>query len=150
MRLSLFSLGAARAPRSEYERRTLNLVMVALSLSLLSGCIRSPIAMMISTRPLSQGGYTENTDPDGDCQSAIFLGVSFLKTNDIDPAQYRLILAENLIKGPTYAGPFIWRLIFKLRNLISEETGSEVGAGGELFLGIDLTTKEVRLLGHGE
>ncbi|MDP1921979.1 MAG: hypothetical protein Q8L14_37405 [Myxococcales bacterium] len=35
------------------------LTMLAVSLSLFTGCIRSPIAMMASTRPLQQGGYTE-------------------------------------------------------------------------------------------
>lgn len=35
------------------------LVLLAAVVMLASGCIRSPVAMMPSTKPLTQGGYTE-------------------------------------------------------------------------------------------
>ena len=35
------------------------LLLLLLPIVALSGCIRSPVAMMASTKPLAPGGYTE-------------------------------------------------------------------------------------------
>lgn len=89
-----------------------------------------------------------NIDPSSDCQEAISLDISLLTSSNIDLSQYKLVSAENLIKGPTYAGPYIWRLTFKLKRLIPQFSNKEVGAG-ELFVETDLATKKDKLLGYG-
>jgi len=91
-----------------------------------------------------------NIDPSSDCQEAVSLGISLLTSRNIDLSQYKLVSAENLIKGPTYAGPYIWRLTFKLKRLIPDTSNKEIGAGGELFVETDLATKKAKLLGYGE
>lgn len=91
-----------------------------------------------------------NIDPSSDCQEAVSLGIALLTSMNIDLSQYKLVSAENAIKGPAHAGPYIWRLTFKLKRLIPETSNEEVGAGGELFVETDLSTKKGKLLGYGE
>lgn len=91
-----------------------------------------------------------NLEPARDCHEALSLGIGFLMTKNIDLTQYKLISAENLIKGTDYIRPHIWRLTFKLKRLIPETSEAEIGAGGELFLEVDLATKTARFLGYGE
>lgn len=85
-----------------------------------------------------------------DCQAAMSLGIALLTTRNMNPTQYKLVLAENVIKGPAYTGPHTWRLTFKLKRLIPETSEVEVGAGGELFVEVDLSTQKAKLLGYGE
>jgi hypothetical protein len=89
-------------------------------------------------------------DPARECQAAMSLGIALLTTRNMDPTQYKLVLAENVIKGPAYAGPHIWQLTFKLKRLIPETIDSKIGAGGELFVEVDLSTHKAKLLGYGE
>lgn len=85
-----------------------------------------------------------------ECEEAIRLGIEFLAGNEIEPALYKLIAAENLITGGRFIGPHAWRLTFKLRRLIPDSADVEIGAGGEVFIEVDMITAHARLLGHGE
>ncbi len=87
------------------------------------------------------------TDPSQDCRDAIAIGTKLLMTEFADHVQYKLISAENLIGT---AEPHIWRLTFKLRRLIPKTPGSRIGAGGELFIEVDLSLDQARLCGYGE
>lgn len=91
-----------------------------------------------------------NTDPAIDCKKAILLGIAFLTTGNIDTTQLKLISADNLIKGSAHVGPGLWRLTFKPKRLIPEKTDAEVGAGGEIFIEIDLVLNKAKVIGYGE
>jgi len=91
-----------------------------------------------------------NADPVADCREAIALAVALLGTEDLDPAQYKLVAAVLAIAGPDYAGPHIWRLTFKLRSLIPQSADAEVGKGGEVLVEADVAGHTARLQGHGE
>jgi hypothetical protein len=92
----------------------------------------------------------QNTDPGKDCQEASSLATTLLTDRGIDLAQYKLISAENLIRGDDYAGPHLWRLTFKLKGLIPATSDAPVGKGGELFVLVDLSARKARLIGYGE
>jgi hypothetical protein len=89
-------------------------------------------------------------DPGRDCQEAIALGSRFLTRSKVDPTEYQVVRAENLVGHPVYSGPWVWRLTYKLRRLIPRSVEEEIGAGGELLVEVDLATGDARLLGHGE
>ena len=97
---------------------------------------------------MTQGDKTR--DPRAECQRAMNLAVEVLAEREIELERYRVVAAENLIKGPTYRGPQAWRITFKLRALLPDTTQAEVGAGGELLVEVDLSTGEAVLAGYGE
>jgi len=89
-------------------------------------------------------------DPARECLEAVRLGVQFLAEQGGDVEQLKLISVSNLIKGPDYAGPQVWMLIFKSRALIPADDQAAVGAGGEIFVNVDLSARMARLQGYGE
>lgn len=86
--------------------------------------------------------------PDKDCRRALELGVQLL-SDSVATETYKLISGENLIGSPD-GGPSVWRLTFKPKRLIPATSNERVGAGGELFVKVDLATGQAELLGYGE
>jgi hypothetical protein len=82
---------------------------------------------------------------------AIELAEGTLGRAGIRLADYRLLRAVNLI-GPdsVYRGPDYWRLTFKRRDLVPATADKELGAGGELFVDVDIATATATIAGHGE
>lgn len=64
--------------------------------------------------------------------------------------QLKLISAINMMAGREYRGPAYWRITFKRRDLIPRDADSELGAGGELFIDVDLGANAAKLSGRGE
>jgi hypothetical protein len=65
-------------------------------------------------------------------------------------AELKLTNAVSMMAGREYRGPAYWRLTFKRRDLIPKDTASELGAGGEIFVDVDLDTNVAKIAGHGE
>ena len=62
---------------------------------------------------------------------------------------YKIITIENMVvSGAEYEGPEIWRITFKSKALFGED--GMMGKGGEVFIKVNLKTKEATLLGYGE
>ena len=78
---------------------------------------------------------------------AISIGAASLPNSGADPALYKLVTAENIIDS---TGSHLWRLRFKLRILIPKTDGTEIGAGGEVFVEVNLTTLKAELCRYGE
>jgi len=55
-----------------------------------------------------------------------------------------------MMAGSAYRGPAYWRVTFKRRDLIPKDAASELGAGGEIFVDVDLATSVAKISGHGE
>jgi hypothetical protein len=89
--------------------------------------------------------------PDKECGEAVALANALLATLKVKPADYKLIVAKNLVvRGKEFKGPHIWDLTYKLRSLLPDQTDGIVGAGGEVFIDVDLATKKATLRGYGE
>jgi hypothetical protein len=99
----------------------------------------------IAMGKLTRQSSITNADPADDCREAITLGVARLIEMKIDPTLYKLVNARNLIVNPSFAGPQLWQLTFKLRTLIPKAPDSEVGAGGEAFIEVDLSRRKAEL-----
>ncbi len=67
------------------------------------------------------------------------------------PSEYQLTSATSMLtpKG-VYRGPAFWHLTFKRRDLIPADAESEIGAGGMLFVEVDLAIAHGALMGRGE
>jgi len=120
-------------------RLCLQLVLVSAILTLLPAII-----------PNFGSVFASEATPSEECQQAIDIANQFLPTLNLNPADYQLIKVENLVvTGDHYLAPQIWRLTYKLRDLIPED-GGEIGAGGEVFIQVDISTGVARLQGFGE
>jgi len=64
--------------------------------------------------------------------------------------QLKLTSAVNMMAGSAYRGPAYWRVTFKRRDLIPKDAASELGAGGQIFVDVDLATSVAKISGHGE
>ena len=86
-----------------------------------------------------------------ECEEAIALAEEFLPAAGVRAEAYKLITAENMsTRGGDYRGPQYWHLTFKLRELIPDDLEVPVGAGGEIFIEVDLTNRKTSLAGYGE
>lgn len=92
----------------------------------------------------------QDSDINGDCCRAIALAGRFMSKSKIDPRLYRLVKAELTIGQQGPAAQSVWMLTFKPAALIPQTSEQVMGAGGELFLQVDLATEEVVLRGYGE
>lgn len=84
--------------------------------------------------------------PQTEMAQAAQLAVDQLKAQGVPIADHRLVEASNVLRD----SPHLWRMTFKLRRLIPERLGQEVGKGGETFIEVDLMTRRARLVGAGE
>ena len=64
--------------------------------------------------------------------------------------ELKLTNAVNMMAGREYRGPAYWRLTFKRRDLIPKDATSELGAGGEIFVDVDLDANVAKIAGRGE
>jgi hypothetical protein len=87
-------------------------------------------------------------DPAAELARAVELASAFLVSQGHDIASVRITEVRNQLRG-SGGGPDAWRVTYKLRHLIPAD-GSEIGAGGELFVDVDLKSSAVRLGGVGE
>lgn len=95
-----------------------------------------------------EGGHRSTSR---ECEEAIALAEAMLPTIGANPPDYKLITAQNLsTPAGVYRGPQFWHLSFKLRELIPSTPQAEVGAGGEIFVEVDLTEQRAWLAGYGE
>jgi hypothetical protein len=92
----------------------------------------------------------QRQDPAEEVLAAIELATAFLPTVAPDPSEYQLVAAARLLgeSGPGRGGA--WRLTFKRRQLIPSEAETEIGAGGEVFVEVDLASQAALLIGYGE
>jgi hypothetical protein len=83
--------------------------------------------------------------------TAIAIAEDFLISIDRDPAEYEVIKIENLVtrKG-IYQGPHIWHITFKRADLVPDNEYDMVGAGGEIFISVNVKERRAELLGYGE
>lgn len=68
----------------------------------------------------------------------------------VQPADYQLTAAINMVAGTEYRGPSFWRLKFKRRDLIPADAESILGAGGEIMVDVDTHTGVATITGYGE
>ena len=86
-----------------------------------------------------------------ECKEAIILAEEILPTIRVRVEDYKLITAENMsTRNGDYKGPQYWHLTFKLRDLIQDKPELPIGAGGEIFVEIDLNDRRASLAGYGE
>ena len=98
--------------------------------------------------------YGQNKDvevKDVEYLKVIELADNLFPTIEIERQEYKLISINNLvIKGSDYQGPHIWHLTYKLKSIIPDDENSIIGAGGEIFIEINLIENKAKLLGFGE
>lgn len=68
------------------------------------------------------------------------------------PTDYHLVSVQNGVSSSAGAiyNPNLWRLTFKPQELVPSTASVEMGAGGELFIEVDLASSRARLAGKGE
>lgn len=86
------------------------------------------------------------TKPTHELDAATALALPLLESGNYKAADYRLIHAQNVIS----VGPQLWRLRFKARRLIPATADSEIGAGGEVEIEVDLAARSARWLYKGD
>lgn len=86
-----------------------------------------------------------------ECSAAIKSGLQALTEANIEGGPYKLVAVESLLKGAVpESDPNVWRLTFKAHRLIPPEAGIEIGAGGEIFIEVNLKSGQARLTGRGD
>lgn len=88
------------------------------------------------------------SEPAAELRRAIDLASALLLERGEDLAALRVVGSTNRLRDPA-GGPDSWRVTFKPRRLIPDD-GSEIGAGGEWFVDVDLRSNTARLGGVGE
>lgn len=88
---------------------------------------------------------------DSDCREAVAIAESSLRAASVQPDEYVLIRAENILAGTSRCpGPRCWAFVFKRRDLIPTEMPAELTAGGEVFVEVDLAARKAEITGYGE
>lgn len=122
---------------SNFCRTKLFYHLLLVSLVLMSNCSPSP---KVKGEEMKKNDYID----------AIELATLFLKEQNTDFQNYKLVSAENDLLKITDHGPVIWRVTFKLRRLIPQTPGLELGSGGEIFIEVDIRMRSARIAGYGE
>lgn len=98
--------------------------------------------------------YGQNKDvevKDVEYLKVIELADNLFPTIEIERQEYKLISINNMvIKSSDYQGPHIWHLTYKLKSIIPDDENSIIGAGGEIFIEVNLIENKAKLLGFGE
>ena len=98
----------------------------------------------------SEGGLAGSpSPPSAELRQAISIADAFLPSLSIKADEYKLVEAENMMNGKKYMGPAFWRLTYKScggRPPVVEP----ICKGGELFIGVDMTTRKASFIGAGE
>ena len=94
---------------------------------------------------------SEPSNNSKDIVKVIQIADNCLIDNQIDLEKYKLIKAENLhINNSKYIGPNKWYVVFKLKKLIPKDENGILGAGGEIFVEVNLKDDKAKILGYGE
>jgi len=94
---------------------------------------------------------TMENKTDSDYQKAIQLADDLFPELKLKRSDYKLIGIQNMvIKGQQYEGPHIWRITYKLSSLIPKDEMGMIGAGGEVFIKVDIKNNKATVTGYGE
>jgi hypothetical protein len=86
-----------------------------------------------------------------ECTQAIELAERVLLHNHYKLDEYKIIKIENLIlQGKQYKGSEFWSVVMKKKSLIPDGKNDIIGAGGEIFIKVDLKRKTASIIGFGE
>lgn len=77
-----------------------------------------------------------------EARDAIALAVAYLPTVVKSADDYRLVSVHNILAGED-ASPARWLVGFKLRSLIPDRDDGKIGKGGDLFVEVNTTTRQV-------
>ena len=77
---------------------------------------------------------------------AIKLALNVMVGSENNPDEYKIIKVENLLAK----GPSVWLVTFKIKRIIPKKKGGIIGAGGEIFITVDLDTNSAKISGYGE
>lgn len=80
---------------------------------------------------------------DREAHDAVALAIGFLPTMSILPDEYRVFFVENILSGDG-ASPARWRIGFKRRALVPDQAGGRIGKGGEVYVEVDTSTRQVQ------
>jgi hypothetical protein len=80
---------------------------------------------------------------DREAHDAVLLAIGFLPTMSIVPDDYRVCFVENVLSGDG-ASPTRWRIGFKRRALVPDQAGGRIGKGGEVFVDVDMSTRQAQ------
>jgi len=114
-------------------------VSTMLAIVFISGCMPKPeqdtLWQDITAKPETS-----------DMAKAVSIGVATLAKELQSPVEYKLTSVQQIY----YEGKYIWRITFKPKKLLPADPSSQpIGAGGEVFINIDLDTKET-VVRYGE
>jgi hypothetical protein len=90
-----------------------------------------------------------STPSDHEARDAVSLATAHLPSLSLAPDEYRVILVENILSGE-HASPVRWRVGFKRRALFPAQPDGKIGKGGEVFVEVDTSTKQVLRTKGGE
>lgn len=85
-----------------------------------------------------------------DCLKAVQVAVKYLENDSIQLDDYKIIEVKNKLfdsKGERTNQK--WGLTLKKRELLENEYGI-IGKGGEIFIEVDLSNSECKIVGYGE
>lgn len=87
----------------------------------------------------------------GDCARAIQLAEQVLSAGGNEVSRYTLVCAQyTTATTREFAGVMSWRLAFKRRDLLPTGPNEPIGAGGEIFVEINLHDGRAVITGYGE
>jgi hypothetical protein len=97
----------------------------------------------------SQSSASNEIGPGDECRIAIGIAEAFLPKAGVNASDLKLIETKNLlVSGPDCCNPNLWRLTYLDRRLI-DERGLR-GKGGQLYIEVNVQTKEAKIRGRGE
>lgn len=81
-----------------------------------------------------------------DLNEAVSMAVAKLAEVRESPGEYKLVSAQQVV----VKGNYVWRITFKPVRLLPDDPSSQIiGAGGEVFVNVDLKTEEA-VVTYGE
>ena len=81
-----------------------------------------------------------------DLNEAVSIAVAKLADVQKSAGEYKLVSAQQVV----VKGEYVWRITFKPVGLLPDDPSSQIiGAGGEVFVNVDLKTKEA-VVTYGE
>jgi hypothetical protein len=97
-------------------------------------------------RPDAIDPKTASHPETADLNEAVSIAVAKLADVQKSPGEYKLVNAQQVV----VKGKYVWRITFKPVRLLPDDPSSQIiGAGGEVFMNVDLKTKEA-VVTYGE
>jgi hypothetical protein len=105
------------------------------------------VSMVVPSLVKADGTGTEPARlPTIDLTKAVTLSIAKLESTVKSPSDYKLIKVELMWT----TGKYTWRVTYKPAKLLPQDPSREkIGAGGEIFVDVDLDTEQVEVR-HGE